>query len=298
LPVGSTVAKRDVSKSAGANVDCDVAEGFGREWSLFRQTEDELAPEQRQAMFDDFFAPFPWGLLPPGGGTGIDAGCGSGRWAMLMAPRVAHLHLVDVSAEALAVARANLTGAANVSFHCASVSEIPLADASQDFAYSLGVLHHVPDTRRAIGDIARKLKTGAPLLLYLYYAFDNRPAWFRAIWRASNAVRRVVSRMPPRIQRIVSSIIATCIYWPLARGARLIEMMGLSPNALPLAWYRDKSFYVMRTDAYDRFCTRLEQRFTRREIESMLTEAEFGYIRFSDREPFWCVAGVKLEGPL
>jgi SAM-dependent methyltransferase len=233
--------------------------------------------------------------LPPGGGTGIDAGCGSGRWAVLMAPRVAHLHLVDVSAEALAVARGNLASAANVSFHCASVSEIPLPDGSQDFAYSLGVLHHVPDTRRAIGDIARKLKPGAPLLLYLYYAFDNRPAWFRAIWRASNAVRRVVSRMPPAMQRIVSNIIAICVYWPLARGARLVEMIGLSPHALPLAWYRDKSFYVMRTDAYDRFCTRLEQRFMRRDIESMLTEAGFGDIRFSDREPFWCAAGIKME---
>ena len=291
-------AEANEAHHAGSNVDREVAEGFGREWSLFRQAEDELAPEQRQAMFDDFFAVFPWGRLPPGGGTGIDAGCGSGRWAMLMAPRVAHLHLVDVSAEALAVARSNLAGAANISFHCASVSEIPLPDGSQDFAYSLGVLHHVPDTRRAIGDIAHKLKPGAPLLLYLYYAFDNRPAWFRAIWRASNAVRRVVSRMPPATQCAISAIIATGIYWPLARGARLVELMGLSPRALPLAWYRDKSFYVMRTDAYDRFCTRLEQRFTRREIESMLTEAGFGDIRFSDREPFWCVAGIKKESPL
>ena len=277
------------------NVDRDVADGFGREWSIFRQGEDELSAEQRRLMFDSFFAVFPWERLPPGGGTGLDVGCGSGRWAMLVAPRVAHLHLIDVSPEALAVARDNLTGAANVSFHAASVGEIPVPDASQDFAYSLGVLHHVPDTRGGIADIARKLKPGAPLLLYLYYAFDNRPAWFRAIWLASNAVRRVVSRMPPWLQLAVSRIIATGIYWPLARGAWLVERTGLSPAGLPLAWYRDKSFYVMRTDAYDRFCTRLEQRFTRAEIEAMLIEAGFGSIRFSDREPYWCAAAVKLE---
>jgi ubiquinone/menaquinone biosynthesis C-methylase UbiE len=288
-------ADADRAGHADANVDRDVVEGFGREWSTFRQGEDELSPALRQAAFDDYFAVFPWERLPPDGGSGVDVGCGSGRWAALVVPRVAHLHLMDVSPQALAVARDNLASAPNVSFHLAGVSEIPLADGSQDFAYSLGVLHHVPDTKRAITDIARKLKPGAPLLLYLYYAFDNRPAWFRAVWSVSNAVRRVVSHMPPALQLIVSSIIATFIYWPLARIARLIEMAGLSPTVLPLAWYRDKSFYVMRTDAYDRFCTRLEQRFTRREIENMLTETGFGDIRFSDREPFWCVAAVKLE---
>jgi hypothetical protein len=49
----------------------------------------------------------------------------------------------------------------------------------------------------------------------------------------------------------------------------------------------------MRTDAYDRFCTRLEQRFTRRQIEEMLTEAGFEGIRFSDTVPYWCAVGKK-----
>jgi ubiquinone/menaquinone biosynthesis C-methylase UbiE len=226
LAAARMTAGADKAGHVDANVDRDVVEGFGREWSTFRQGEAELSPALRQAAFDDYFAVFPWERLPPGGGTGVDVGCGSGRWAALAAPRVARLHLVDVSPQALAVARENLGGVSNVDFHLAGVSEIPLPDGSQDFAYSLGVLHHVPDTKRAIVDIARKLKPGAPLLLYLYYAFDNRPAWFRAIWLVSNAVRRVVSHMPPALQRIVSRIIATVIYWPLARIARLIEMAG------------------------------------------------------------------------
>jgi hypothetical protein len=49
----------------------------------------------------------------------------------------------------------------------------------------------------------------------------------------------------------------------------------------------------MRTDAYDRFCTRLEKRFTRPEIEAMLKRAGFVDVRFSDREPFWCAVGIK-----
>ena len=133
--------------------------------------------------------------MPPNA-VGIDVGCGSGRWAQLVAPRVGHLHVLDASAAALEVARENLQGLANISFHHATIDAIPLPDRSLDFAYSLGVLHHIPDTARGIGDIGRKLKPGAPFLVYLYYAFENRPAWFRAIWRASDGMRRIVSRLP------------------------------------------------------------------------------------------------------
>src|SRR5271154_1727133 len=145
---------------ANNNVDPQVARGFGREWSTFRQDTGHLSQSQRQKIFDDYFRIFPWHLLPPGGGTGIDIGCGTGRWSMLVAPRVGHLHLLDASAEALAVARENLKSAGNVSFHANSVAEIPLPANSLDFAYSLGVLHHVPDTQSAIASIAGKLKPG------------------------------------------------------------------------------------------------------------------------------------------
>ncbi len=245
------------------NVDDKTVVGFGREWSTFTQSERALTAEQRAQMFADYFDIFPWDALPAQGSTGIDVGCGSGRWAVLVAPRVAHLHLTDISAEALAVAKANLADVANVTFHLAAVEDIPLPDGSLDFAYSLGVLHHVPDTARAIRDIARKLKPGAPFLVYLYYAFDNRPLWYRLIWHASTAVRVVVSRLPYWPRFAVSQLIAVLVYWPLARLARLLDAAGALPASWPLSYYRDKSFYVLRTDAFDRFCTRLEQRFTR-----------------------------------
>jgi ubiquinone/menaquinone biosynthesis C-methylase UbiE len=63
----------------------------------------------------------------------------------------------------------------NCEFHLASVDEIPLPDSSQDFGYSLGVLHHIPDTQLALNACVKKLKLGAPFLLYCYYRFDNRP---------------------------------------------------------------------------------------------------------------------------
>ena len=280
------------------NVDVKVARGFGEEWSTFRQDETSLAREQREAIFDDYFRIFPWHLLPPGGGIGADAGCGTGRWAMMVAPRAGHLHLVDVSPDALAVARENLKNHKNVSFHVSSVADIPLPAHSLDFAFSLGVLHHVPDTQGAIDAIAGKLKAGAPFLIYLYYAFDNRPAWYRSLWALSNGVRLVVSRLPHRMRIIISEIIAATIYWPLAHLAALLIRLGVSSQSLPLAWYADKSFYVMRTDAYDRFCTRLEKRFTRAQVEQMLLRAGFEQIRFSDSPPYWCAVGIRSRHEL
>lgn len=273
------------------NVDVQTVAGFGREWSRFQQG-SELPDSDLLAMFDGYFHIFPWGALPPGS-VGIDVGCGSGRWANLVAPRVGHLHVADPSAEALNVARSNLSARKNVTFHLASVADLPVSDGSLDFAYSLGVLHHVPDTAGAIQCIARKLKTGAPFLVYLYYAFDNRAAWYRWLWRVSDFLRRGISRASPTTQRALTSAIAAAIYWPLARSAALLARLNFPVESWPLSSYRDRSFYVMRTDAHDRFCTRLEKRFTRAEIETMLKQAGFRNIRFSERTPFWCAVASK-----
>jgi SAM-dependent methyltransferase len=274
------------------NLDPQVAAGFGHEWSTFRQSEGELSSEDREAVFQSYFHIFPWNDLPVDP-IGIDVGCGSGRWSTMVAPKVGYLHALDASAYALAVARQNLAAHTNVSFHLASVADIPVDDNSLDFAFSLGVLHHVPDTMAAIRAIAAKLKTGAPFLVYLYYALDNRPWWYRAIWRFSNFFRKIISLLPPATRLFISQIIAVTVYWPLARFAALVERSGYSPSALPLEFYRNRKFYVMRTDAYDRFCTRLEQRFTRRQIEQMLRESGFDEIQFSEDTPYWCAVGKR-----
>ena len=278
----------------GENLDSVVAAGFGREWSTFDQSELELSMADREAIFGSYFRIFPWNELPPDA-IGLDVGCGSGRWAVMVAPRVGHLHLLDASEAALAVAKRNLAKAGNVTFHLASVGDIPLENGSLDFAFSLGVLHHVPDTAAAVRAVVAKLKPGAPFLIYLYYALDNRPRWFRAIWQLSNLMRLMISRLPPTGKLLTSQFLAAAIYWPLARFAALLERADLSSKMVPLQAYRDRDFYVMRTDAYDRFCTRLEQRFSRQQIEQMLLDAGFGEIRFSNDPPFWCAVGRKRQ---
>jgi len=275
-----------------ANVDLKTVEGFGEEWSRFDQS--GLPESELNEQFARYFAVFPFENLPENA-EGFDLGCGSGRWAKLMSERVGRLHCIDASAEALAVAQKNLGVAANVEFHNASVAEIPLADDSMDFGYSLGVLHHIPDTAEGIRSCVRKIKPGAPFLVYLYYAFDNRPAWFRAVWKISDVVRRGIAALPFGLKKIVTDLIALTVYFPLARTAGLLDKTGINVESFPLSVYRHHSFYTMRTDALDRFGTRLEQRFTRAEITAMMTAAGLENIKFSDGFPFWCAVGFKKK---
>lgn len=272
------------------NIDLKTVAGFGREWSSFDQ--NGLSEEDKSKIFDDYFHIFPWDKLSPNA-VGADIGCGSGRWAQVVAPRVGHLHLIDASQEALQVAKNNVSPSGNCSFHHASVGDLPFSDNSLDFAYSLGVLHHVPETVEGISSIAKKLKQGSPFLVYLYYAFDNRPIWFRMMWRVSDIIRRFISCLPYILRLVLSQLIAILIYFPLARGARLLDLLKVMPRSWPLGYYRDKSFYVMRTDALDRFGTRLEQRFSKQKIELMLKKSGFKDIYFSDKQPYWCAVGVK-----
>jgi SAM-dependent methyltransferase len=272
------------------NLDVEVARGFGDEWTRFDQS--ALSEDDRARIWHDYFDLFPWQSLPPDA-RGIDVGCGSGRWAALVAPKVGHLLCIDASADALKVARGNLAALPNVRLIEASVDSLPVEDASQDFIYSLGVLHHVPDTAAAVRSVAAKLKPGAPLLLYLYYNFENRPVWFRVLWQTSELVRAAVSRSPLGARYVMSQILAACIYWPLARAARLAEQAGLAVDSWPLGYYRDKGFYVMRTDALDRFGTRLEKRFSRSDIVAMLRAAGCVDPVFSTHAPYWVVVSRK-----
>lgn len=276
--------------AAGRNIDAATVAGFGEEWDSFDQT--ALDEAEWRELFERYFAIFPWDSLPEGA-EGFDLGCGSGRWAAGVAPRVGKLNCVDPSEKALAVARRRLGDGGNAAFHCASVDGIPLADGSQDFGYSLGVLHHIPDTAAAMADCVRKLKVGAPFLVYLYYAFDNRPAWFRGIWQLSDVARRGICRLPFGLRKGVTSGIAALVYWPLARGAGLLEKLGLDVERIPLAPYRSGSFYTMRTDALDRLGTRLEQRFTRAQIAAMMQAAGLENVRFSEGVPYWVAVGTR-----
>jgi len=273
-----------------SNIDIATVEGFGREWATFDQT--ALEAKEHERLFNTYFSVFPFEDLPSGA-EGFDLGCGSGRWAALAATRVGTLQCIDPSGEALQVAKRRLAELPNVRFHLAGADTIPLPDGSQDFGYSLGVLHHIPDTRAALRDCVAKLKPGAPFLVYLYYSFDNKPRWFRSLWRASEPGRWAISRLPFPLRKAFTSAIAATVYWPLTRVALVAEAAGGDVSSFPLSAYRHNSFYTLRTDALDRFGTRLEQRFSQAEIREMMQQAGLTSIVFRQETPYWLACGRK-----
>ena len=272
------------------NIDHETVAGFGDEWSRYDQ--EVLTEKELFKIFSRYFSIFPWELLPENP-AGFDLGCGSGRWAKLVADKVKVLHCIDASEDALNVAKKKLNQKSNCFFHHASVDNIPLEDNSMDFGYSLGVLHHIPRTFEGIKACVAKLKPGAPLLLYLYYAFDNRALWFAMLWKISDVLRQIVSTFPYVMRFWMSQLIAFFIYLPLSKSSLLLSKLGFNVNSFPLSYYMHQSFYTMRTDALDRFGTRLEQRYTKAEIEEMMKRAGLVDIRFSDSAPFWCAVGYK-----
>ncbi|MFM7687253.1 MAG: class I SAM-dependent methyltransferase [Actinomycetota bacterium] len=272
------------------NVDSAVVAGFGDEWTRFSQ--EGRSEADLRAIFDRYFAVFPWDRIPMDA-AGVDIGCGSGRWARFVAPRCGRLVCVDPSPAALGVARQNLQQFPHVELTEASAGSLPFPAATFDFGYSLGVLHHTPDPAVGMRDAVRVLKPGAPFLVYLYYALDNRPLWFRLLFRVTNGVRMGVSRLPHGARYAVSQLLALFVYWPLARTARLLERLGRNADRVPLSGYRDKPFYVMRTDALDRFGTRIEFRFTRQQVIELMHDAGLADVEVSPTAPYWCAVGFK-----
>jgi len=272
-----------------SNLDKKTVESFGDEWSKFDQS--KMSEKEGKIIFEKYFSIFPLDNLSENS-IGFDMGCGTGRWAYFVAPKVAHLHCIDPS-NALDIAKIKLKKFKNINFHKSTVDSVDLKEQSQDFGYSLGVLHHVPNTQAAINSCSKLLKSGAPLLLYLYYSFDNRPWWFFLFWKLTDILRRIICHLPPKIKILVTDLIAITVYYPIARTCKFFEKLKINTNKIPLSFYRDKSFYTMRTDSRDRFGTVLEQRFSRVKIKEMMENARLHNIKFSEKEPYWCVVGFK-----
>jgi SAM-dependent methyltransferase len=270
--------------------DQKTVEGFGREWRKFDHT--GRPEEELRETFSQYFRIFPWDSLPPDA-VGFDLGCGTGRWARFVAPRVGTLFCIEASEDALRVATRNLAGAENCRFILASAGDLPLREDSMDFGYALGVLHHTVDPLKGIRDCVAKLKPGGVLLLYLYYALDNRPRWYRLLWRGSDLLRRAISRSPWPVRYGLSQVFAAVVYYPVARTALVAERLGVDVSNFPLTAYRSRSFYTMRNDALDRFGTRLERRFTAAEVRGMMEQAGLDRIEFADGPPYWSASGRK-----
>ena len=277
------------------NLDQQVIDSFGHEWSAFDYAESET-DDALDTQFLAYCTPLDLTQFNTKSSVAADFGAGSGRWASRLLPHFSLVYALEPSDGANRVLKNKFSKESRMKILQETVGVNSIPTESLDFAMSLGVLHHIPDTGLAIKDVASKIKSGGIFFCYLYYKLDNKPLYYRGLFWTSNSLRWVISRLPYAIRRLIAQMIAVAIYLPLARTSKLLGNRGKDVSNLPLHHYANMPFMMLQNDALDRFGTRLEQRFSKKEITEMLGNAGFDLstVKFSDVEPFWTFSVKKL----
>ena len=278
------------------NLDQGVIDSFGHEWATFDYGETQTS-EALDAQFRAYCTPIDLNLFDPNKSIAGDFGAGSGRWASRLIPYFSLVYALEPSNGANTVLKNKFSGETKIAVLQETVGANSIPLESLDLAMSLGVLHHIPDTGLAIKEVSRRIKPGGVFLCYLYYNLENKPGYYKLIFKGVNAVRKVVSVLPQRIKQIVASAIAALIYWPLARFSKVLSKFRINTSNIPLHHYADMPFVMLANDALDRFGTTLEQRFSKAQITEMLRDADFDIptLKFSDSEPFWTFTVIKND---
>ena len=273
----------------GENIDRKVVDEFGEEWLKFFEHDDDLVKKGGEEYFDILNNE----IINPKSYV-LDVGCGTGRWTKYLASRVGFIEAVDPS-NAIFAADKLLGKTGNVRLSKASIETLPFADETFDFVMSIGVLHHIPNTRQALTDCVKKVKGGGYFFVYLYYNLEGRGFFYKTLFKTSNLVRRIVSQLPGKIKHFVCDILAIIFYMPFILAGRFIKFLGFKDLAkrMPLHGYQNRSLFMIRNDTLDRFGTRLEQRFSAKQIIEMMESAGLADIVISPGIPLYHAVGRK-----
>lgn len=255
---------------------------FGYEWTEFNNPQPS-----GEENFLDYFEGAPLDSL--GGSSVLDAGCGMGRHATQMAAYAAHVVAVDFSA-AIEQAKRNTASRGNVDCVQGDLTNLPFADESFDYVYSIGVLHHLADTPGAIRKVVEKAKIGGRVRIYLYW---KRTGVSGVLLTGVSAVRRVTTKMPFPMLKAASWLLSVGLMGGVVLPYRALSKAGVRAHAdWPLFVYAKYPFNVLYNDQFDRFSAPIEQRFTADEVRQMLNSAGVGDVNVYPRFG-WVAEGVR-----
>jgi SAM-dependent methyltransferase len=268
-----TATKRD---EVSPEFSTKIQYSFGAEWKSY----DQVLPEHAQE-FQQYFDLVDVSRLQAK--RVCDLGCGNGRWSYFLQDACQAIILVDFS-DAIFTARKNLADADNCLFFMGDLKSLPFTPDAFDFLFCLGVLHHLPTSCL---DEVRNLKKFAPeLLIFLYYAFDNRPFYFRWLLKIITCLRVQLAKTQSLAFRNVFTKLGTYgLYLPLIYVGYLLKPLHLSSHVPLYDFYHNKSVKRIQQDVYDRFFTSIEQRVSRKEI--LRLRDTFSEVIVADHLPYW-----------
>lgn len=177
-----------------------TAASFGWQWQHFTQQDDRYAEQ-----FLGWIAPVTPDFFRDK--VVLEAGCGKGRHTQLAARWGARDVIgIDLSA-AVETAYAATRSFPNAHIIQADIYHLPLA-RKFDYAFSVGVLHHLPDPRGGFVSMSAKVKPGGHVSAWVYGAENNE--W---ITRWLDPVReKITSRIDQRTLLQLSKVPAACLY--------------------------------------------------------------------------------------
>jgi len=236
------------------------AASFGLQWERHRSTQlDSVSGRPRSR--DDFFAKT--GLTPAelDGALVLDVGVGSGRYSEIAADHGARVVGIDLS-RAAGVAARNLAGRARIAQ--ADLFAPPFRDGTFDVVFAIGVLHHTPDTRSATASIARLVKPGGILAIWVYaHTFAGH---------FSNLYRRVTTRLGPET-----------LYRLSAAGSALYQLHGvpvvgrLLRTAVPISTEPNREWRIL--DTFDWYAPTYQWHHTPDEVAGWFDALGFEDVR-------------------
>jgi SAM-dependent methyltransferase len=268
-----TVARNEQLSAAGIHPERarrrhdqkrQTQESFGYQWTQFA----DMTPE-----FEENFRNYMQPLTPAffAGKLGLDAGCGFGRHIHYAAKYGAEMIGLDYSA-AIESARRNTSGQPNVHLVQADIYNLPFRPATFDFAYSLGVLHHLPDPFGAYVQLKDAVKPGGLCHVWLY---SKTRRWTNA---ALELVRKVSPRIPYPLLKAASWGAAAVDYGLFIYPYKVLRRTRLAPVVEPLALARVKvyaayPFQVTYADWFDRLSPPIRFYYDEQDLRQWVREA-------------------------
>jgi SAM-dependent methyltransferase/uncharacterized protein YbaR (Trm112 family) len=257
--------------------------GFGFQWTTSANVlSDNLfaAPE----TFLGFISP---PVMPDyfQGKTVLDAGCGAGRnvraAAQFGAQYVVGLDLSD----AVDVAFESTRQLPNVLIIQADILKMPLCPAF-DYAFSVGVLHHTDDPRRAFGSVSRMVVPGGGVSAWVYGCENN--GW---IIHGLNPIReRITSRLPRRVLLALAYLLAVPMFLALKLVYRPVGKIAALRGLKKVLFYFDYLYFLGQFDfhtiayvIFDHLVPELAAYICRDEFEDWFAENHLEQVAITSR---------------